>query len=229
MTRWTDRTWSPLRLCAKPCCALFYARTQIAALNQWPDDTRVLLGSDLFDSRIPDDVIRDIFMVMAHHPRLIFKVVTRNAYRLEQWFGTWAGAAVADELAREDLDWPCENVHLGVRAHNQESLEDQLGPLLGSPAVWRFVILDKVTELIDMSDVDCPSMVYQKEQVTSCTMCDRGKNCRDGRYNALAEGIDEVMLGQPSEDFVFADHDDNWRNVIIEQCHSHGVAITSLS
>lgn len=224
---WVDRVWSPLgKICQHTCCTVFAARSQISALDTWEDGTRVLVRPDLFNSRIPDEVIRDLFMVMARNPHLTFKVLTAEPARMEQWFGTWASSQVADWMAKSDRNWPCDNIELGIVVRDQDQGEYDLASLLGAPAVRRFVILNDIIEPINLTDIECPGGIYEATQVKSCSMCD-GKEgaCRYGRYNALALGVHEVLIGRQAEPF---DDLNNWRSDVVAQCQAHGVSIAFL-
>lgn len=222
MTKWFDRVWYPFGTCDKPCCMLFQARIKIDRLQRWRP-CRILVGGivDLFASRIPDEVIRDLFFVMAKNPRHRFRIVTRDAFRMEQWFGSHASTELQKSLIEADVQYPCENIDLGIIARTQVELHDQLGALVSSPAARRFIVFDRIHGPIDLTDIDCPGMVYEKSQVTSCRVC-FGKEyiCDRGRYNALVEDIHEVIVGP-----VTLGDGEIWRQEIMDQCEDHHVNV----
>lgn len=190
-------------------------------MGQWQPGTRVLVGPvDLWNSEIPDQVIRDLFLAMASLPQHRFRIVTENAYRMEQWFGTTAAAELEAWMADCEIPWPLPWVALGILVHDQESLEDRLGGLLGSPASERIVVINGHKNHIDLTDVGCPAGIYEASQVSSCSLCDGEREfCRDGRYNALVDGITEVVLCDRNLDNVTAIMADN----IEDQCSMHMV------
>jgi hypothetical protein len=219
---WFDQIWQPFGSCSKPCCMLFHARLHLDRLSRW-DASRILVAGkiDLFASVIPDNVIRDLFLVMSRYPRHRFRIVTRDAYRMEQWFGSHANREFQRTLAESNLPYPCENVDLGIIARTQLELDDQLGALVGTPAVRRFILFDRLCGPVDLTDIDCPGMTYEKSQVTSCTVC-YGKEyiCSNNRYNALVEDVHEVILGP-----VLYPDGDIWRRDLMDRCSDHNVPV----
>lgn len=194
--RWYDRPWNPIgNLPSNLCCALFGSHARIAQLRLYREPQRLLFAqSDLFCNSIPDEVIRDLYLVMAAHRRHTFLVVTKNGYRMEQWFGTWACSEAMEALAKRDRDFPAENIHLGVAIGGQRPVDDQIGSLIASPAAHRFVVVNDLYENVDLTCVQCPMGNYERT-VTSCEMCHGSPRvCDDGRFNALLDSIDEVVV-----------------------------------
>ncbi len=219
---WFDRIWNPTGVdCRRQCCSMFAARTGIMRLDLWPGQ-RILVGpDDLFDAVVPDNVIRDLYTVMAKRSQHTFKILTHNAYRMEQWYGTWASRQVQEWMAEQDKDWPPDNITLGIStATDEENFDEQVGALIGSPAIHRFVVVPKFSTYHDLTDVGCPGGTYRKEQVRSCGVCSGNDAvCRDGRYNALVEGISEVIICDRELDNVTA----MWSDDLAAKCEEHGV------
>jgi hypothetical protein len=223
---WFDQVWNPVGVdCARACCTEHAQRIGLVRLAGWAGQ-RVLVGpAYLFDTRVPDDVIRDMFMVMAKYPQHVFRVLAKNTYRMEQWFGTWACHQVEEWAISINVDWPLPNVQLGIVVSDQETLEDRIGSLLASPAVARFIVVDKFRGFIDLTHVICPAEIYSKEQVRACSICNGVRAiCEDGQYNALRGGIDEVVLCDINLDEASAlFHDD-----LCAKCDEHQVSTIDL-
>lgn len=216
---WVDRIWNPIGLsCVKECCARFVAHCRLAELWWWETPQRALVGpGPLFSNRIPDAVIRDLYIVMGLASRHTFKILTRNAERMEQWFGGWEAAEAEARLAAKEVDWPPPNVHLGIVVHDQLTLHERMGSLVASPAAMKFVLIDKAQGEIDLTNVEFPS-VYTPGQVRVCAKCKNDVElCQHGHYNALTEGIDQVVMGYHAHPV------NGLERNIEEQCWEHGV------
>lgn len=229
MSRWFDRIWDPVGLggCTRECCAIFYARSSIARMRYWKDPYVVLVGpGDLFGTHVRDDVIKDIYMIMAKMPQHRFRVLVRNIYKMEQWFGTYECMSLQEHFAMDDMEWPPPNIELGVVVVDELTGSERIGTLVATPAATRFVVIDRLQTAIDLTDIECPSGAYDQDQARSCTLCAGGEQnvCRDGRYNCLAEGIDTVILA----DAVMGrgpEMEPAWRGEIVTQCELHGVQV----
>jgi hypothetical protein len=225
---WANGEWNPIyRHPHATCCALFLARLRISQLGRWRRPMRLLVGgNDLFGTGIPDDAIRDIYRTMMDYPAHTFLVVTKNAFRMEQWFGSWAGTELQEWAMDQDIDWPPQNIHLGIVAHDQDTLDDRLGALIASPARSRFVVFYKVHSRINLMDVECPRG-YGPEFTRSCEICQGSLSvCYNGVYNALKQGIDEVVLlrARGPDDLLQLQLELD----LTEQCRQHNVPIYHL-
>lgn len=107
---WFEHVWNPVgTACARECCAMFVVRRDLSVLVHLPPATRVLVGpSDLFGAHVPDNVIRDIFVLMARHPEIQFRVLTRNPNRMEQWFGCWAASEIQEWTGQMGVSYPLD-------------------------------------------------------------------------------------------------------------------------
>jgi Protein of unknown function (DUF5131) len=220
---WVDRIWSPLRICRQACCTVFNTRVQLHHLLRAVPDGRRFMINSLFGDRMPDDAIRDLYAVMTTSAANTFKVLAHNPLRMEQWFGTHAAWEAEEYAGQLGIEWPLENVHLGIIAEDQGQLDDRLGPLISSMASHRFIMLQKLQGWIDLTGVDCPAQIYSEDQCRSCSICNgRTTICHNGRYNALVEGAFEVVLCQQSETSA------QWGRRVVEQCRTHNVNVTYL-
>lgn len=220
---WIDRIWNPINTeCMKTCCAFFFAASRIRELRWWLTPQRVFVGpNSLFSNYVPDIVVRDLLVVMGINNRHTFKVLAKNPDRMEQWFGTWAASEAEEKLAAHGRAWPPDNVQLGIRVTDQHSLDVQLSCLLGTPAAKRIVVIDPLRSSIDLTHVECPTEYLDSQvRVTACGQCKNDvEGCRHN-FNALTNGIDQVVLG--------CDHltaNMHWAKEIADQCWTYGVNI----
>lgn len=227
---WFDHVWNAVGTsCSRECCALFALHRDLNILKRLPMGARVLVGpADLFGSHVPDEVVRDIFVLMARHPHLVFRVLTQNPYRMEQWFGSWAGNALQEWVFEMGESWPLANIELGVRVGDQEQADSYIGALVASPTASRFIVIDHMRSSIDLEGISCPAGCYSKDQTQSCSVCVKIEPpiCKDGSYNALREGIDEVIITRIKLELGGFSKELLWREDIIEQCKTNKVRIT---
>ena len=161
----------------------------------WSKPSRVFVNSmsDLFHPKVPDEYIRDVFVVMWMASKHTFQVLTKRAHRMEQWFGSWAAGEAHEHVIDAGGEWPLQNVWIGVSAENQEYVDKRVPALLAVPAAVRFVSAEPLLGPIDLESVECPN--YRNK--SSCGMCPEPvvSCCKDGFFNALDEGLDWVIVG----------------------------------
>lgn len=144
---------------------------------RWTKPSMVFVNSmsDLFHENVPDDFIKEVFVIMARSPLQTFQVLTKRSSRMEQWFGSWAGHEAAREAAELEVEWPLPNVWLGVSVETQDWAGDRIPGLLNVPAAVRFVSAEPLLEDLDLMLVEDPT--------------------EGGYFNALEQGIDWVIVG----------------------------------
>lgn len=128
-------------------------------LKQWKKNGRrifVCSMTDLFLEQHTDDMIDQVFAVMALSPQHTFQVLTKRPERMLKYLTDetlearrghlLAGVGERIELAMFDLDpdagevaWPLPNVWLGVSAEDQERADERIPLLLETPAAVRWV------------------------------------------------------------------------------------------
>lgn len=166
---WTEATWNPVTGCTKvsPGCAHCYAETfaerfrgvpghpyeQGFDLKLWPNRLGLPLRwraprmifvnsmSDLFHEDVPEDYIRQVFMVMELASHHTFQVLTKRHERL---------ARLAPELP-----WP-GNVWIGVSIENRRFVH-RADALRRVEAAVRFISAEPLLgplEGLDLSDID---------------------------------------------------------------------------
>jgi protein gp37 len=162
---WTSASWNPVTGCdqVSPGCAHCYAKTfaerwrgvpghpyeQGFDLRLWPDRLELPLRwrkpklifvnsmSDLFHEDIPNEMVEQVFDVMARADQHVFQVLTKRHERLA-------------ELA-QTLPWP-DHVWMGVSIENRRFVHraDYLRPV---PAAVRFVSAEPLLGRLDGLDL----------------------------------------------------------------------------
>lgn len=129
--------------------------------------------SDLFHEKVPDEWIDRIFAVMyaAHWHR--FQILTKRPRRMLEYCAPARIESIADEaLAQyshydrwakdeslltardiaEDIQWPLQNVWLGVSVEDQKTADERIPLLLQTPAAVRWVSYEPALGPVDFSD-----------------------------------------------------------------------------
>jgi protein gp37 len=108
--------------------------------------------SDLFHESVADEVIDQIFAVMALAPRHVFQLLTKRSARMRDYVGHPSRAASVLSAARGligamaedlvDLEWPPRHLWLGVSAENQDAYDARTGDLKQIAATVRFLSME---------------------------------------------------------------------------------------
>lgn len=128
-------------------------RLDIPLRRRKPTEYFVNSMSDLFHPDVPFEFIDRVFAVMALTPRHRYMVLTKRAGRMREYFSWHDPALPIGRTDRPDLichaagkrwgidlmDWPLQNVALGVSVSDQETADALIPDLLATPARWRFV------------------------------------------------------------------------------------------
>lgn len=130
--------------------------------GKWRRNRRIFVCSmtDLFMDEHTDEMIDNVFAVMALAPHHTFQVLTKRAKRMREYLtsGPWGQIEEAAALlsnspraaAATDIDrLPLPNVWLGVSAENQERADERIPDLLATPAAVRFVSAEPLLSAID--------------------------------------------------------------------------------
>lgn len=147
-------------------------------LTKHPDRMRGLFSSQLFRELVNPFV-----------EELAFKLTDPHNRRTDD-----LRATAPDVL--DDEDWPLPNLHCGTSAGNQDCLEERLPHLLRTPATLRFLSLEPLLGLIDLT-----GHLYGRAQ--PCDGCPKDADCSCGfsTRGALGEpAIDWVIVGGESGD-----------------------------
>lgn len=127
----------------------------------WKRPRRIFVCSmtDLFMDEHTDEMIDQVFAVMADAGHHTFQVLTKRAKRM-QWYLSpenprYTARKVFDitkgTAGKFDCDiyWPLDNVWVGVSAENQERADERIPDLLATPAAVRFVSAEPLLSAID--------------------------------------------------------------------------------
>lgn len=203
----------------------------LAAPLRWRTPRRVFVNSmsDLFHESLTNEQIAAVFGVMAAAPRHTFQVLTKRAERMRAWF-EWAGRLNLDDLQRlairailgpgrcrvtRGTTWPLENVWLGVSVENQDAADERIPLLLQTPAAVRFLSCEPLLGRLDIAK--WMPLVFRVGVAPN----------PDGTPFALpahggGPGLNWVISGCESGPLARA-ADDDWFEVIEEQCRAAGV------
>jgi protein gp37 len=122
---------------------------------QWPLKWRkaskifVESQSDLFGEFVPDEMIDQVFAVMALCPQHTFQVLTKRPERMLEWFDAPFDNrehAVGEQMRRISggadpgiPEWPLANVWIGSTTENQYWFKKRIASLIKTPAARRFI------------------------------------------------------------------------------------------
>lgn len=90
--------------------------------------------SDVFHKDMTFEMIDDLYDIMSRCPQHTFKVLTKRAERMYEYYKWKAG-----HFEGLDVIWPLPNVQIGVSVENQKYAEERLPFLLQCPAAIRFI------------------------------------------------------------------------------------------
>ncbi len=136
----------------------------------WREPRKIFVNSegDLFHESIPDEWIDRVFAVMTLCPQHTFRVLTKRAQRMRDYFiklaaddracdglGRWHAECIDDDRWEEmlSLDLPLENVWLGVSCERQQEADERIPLLLQTPAAIRFISAEPLLGPIDLNRI----------------------------------------------------------------------------
>lgn len=151
---------------------------------RWKRPRKIFVCSqtDLFGEWVPDELIDQVFGVMALCPQHTFQVLTKRADRMRRWMTetgpeydmeigdtsgrlTRKGAVLLEAhglrkknagAGRSIEQWPLPNVWLGVTAGTQKSADERIPHLKETPAALRFLSCEPLLERVevDLNGID---------------------------------------------------------------------------
>lgn len=180
---WCDYSWSPISGCTKVSrgCDKCYAARMAKRLAgrfgypaddpfkvtlhpdrleqplRWRKARRIFVCSmgDLFHEDVPDDFIRNIFMVMAMTQQHTYMILTKRVDRMlllcqaKPWFGKAVRNVKGETFCCSYTILP--NVWLGTSAEDQPTADKRIPELLTCPAAVRFLSLEPLIAPVDLS------------------------------------------------------------------------------
>lgn len=126
---------------------------------RWRAPRRIFVcpRADLFHDDVPDLFIADVFGVMAATPQHTYQVLTKRPERARWLLGkegvlnfATAVAECAAMYSEVDVEWPLENVHLGVSVEDQATADERIPVLLKTPAAVRWVSAEPLLAAVDL-------------------------------------------------------------------------------
>lgn len=196
--------------------------------------------SDLFYENFSDELIDQVFAVMALSPQHTFQVLTKRAERMLQYFerhdtrGRVLHSACFDHKKDDlliacakwnvrghlDIPWPLPNVWLGVSAERQQEADERIPHLLQTPAAVRFVSCEPLLGALDLGQWLTPKR--------GCANCGDGQQdgkCCDEPIVVDSNALDQVITGGESGPRArpFSSLRANFRS-LRDQCGAAGVA-----
>ncbi|MCC4299348.1 DUF5131 family protein [Aurantimonas coralicida] len=131
----------------------------------------VCAHGDLFAEGVTDDMLDQVFAVMALAPQHVFQVLTKRPVRMRDYLrtraGDWmlhwpdaarkAGALLGDMRTIKELRLPLPNVWLGVSVEDQRRADERIPILLDTPAAVRWISAEPLLGPVDLTSIDTGS------------------------------------------------------------------------
>lgn len=128
----------------------------------WKKPRRIFVNSmsDLFHEDMPDDVIDQVFAVMALCQQHTFQVLTKRSARMREYLSAreiqnrWMRVA-PPKTANPDVRWktPLPNVWLGVSVEDQDRANERIPDLIETPARIKFLSCEPLLGPLSFKDV----------------------------------------------------------------------------
>jgi protein gp37 len=202
---------------------------RLTAPLRWRKPTRVFVNSmsDMFHAGIPDELIAQMFAVMAATPQHTYQILTKRHGRMRSLlnsptFEIQVFQASADLELRVPLapSWPLRNVHVGVSVEDQKWADIRIPALIDTPAAVRFLSCEPLLGPIDLiGDVHAGHDWYTDFGQPVCLTCSTEDTTvayfeREHRIH----GIDWVIVGGESGPGARPMHPD-WARSLRDQCN----------
>ena len=191
----------------------------------------VCAHGDLFHEGVSDEVIDQVFAVIARSPRHTFQILTKRESRMHDYIRSieelslsnpelmkhrWAAAAGnlgPNHQAPVEVTWPLPNVWLGVSVEDQKSADQRISVLLNTPAAVRWISAEPLLGPIDLTKLP----LHGRETYDALAQADQA------RYShAESHRLDWVVLGGESGPEARLMHY-KWEETIRLQCEAAGV------
>lgn len=212
---------------------------------RWRKPRKVFVPSlaDLWHKDVPDDLIVDVFAVMALTPQHIYQNPTKRPARMRSllssadfWYAVGRKARhlgyhykqAANHLGSgqniyDTAEWETrrhlDNVWLGVSIEDQAAAELRIPALYDTPAAVRFLSCEPLLGPIDLTRwLDTPLVCGCGGEPGGATF-----GCSAECMQRESPGIDWVIAGGESGPGARPMHP-NWARVLRDQCGSAGVA-----
>lgn len=191
---------------------------------RWRKPRRIFVNSmsDLFHESLHDDVVDQVFAVMALAHRHTFQVLTKRPDRMLDYLSRdrrllWATAALltlCDEITSDHIQHGptiLPNVWLGVSVEDQAAADKRIPLFLQTPAALRFVSCEPLLASVDLT------RWLPHRHSCRCAECYARALKKPDRY-----AIDWVIAGGESGPGARPMHPD-WARSLRDQCQDAGV------
>lgn len=134
-----------------------YALTHEPA--RWPQAAQRIIvapAGDLFSDRIQDSFIDRVLDTIQQFPQHTFYIVTQRAERMKTYLLARAARASRQTMgggALKRIEWPLNNVCVGVLCEDQKTYMSRVRPLMETPAAVRFVLFDPLLSAVRLEQV----------------------------------------------------------------------------
>lgn len=205
---------------------------------QWrrPRKIFVCAHSDLFHDDVPDEVLDQIFAVMALASHHTFQVLTKRSARMRRYLTApgWAdrvmewvqrlkpsslwNGSVHQALHELLTQGYLPNVWLGVSTEDQRRANERVPDLLATPAAGRYLSVEPLIGEIDLTAI-CAGGYYFINALSGVKYHD----VPEGEHGATEQGpkIDWVIVGGESGDGA-RPMMTSWARYLRDQCAAHG-------
>lgn len=134
---------------------------------KWRTPKRIFVEnqSDLFGEWVPDEMIDQVFAVMALCPQHVWQVLTKRPKRMAKYYAkpqgfgfTWREGYIQNAIYAINkaqhfalTRWPLPNLWLGVSVEDQKTADERIPALLQTPAAVRFVSYEPALAAVDLA------------------------------------------------------------------------------
>jgi protein gp37 len=139
---------------------------------RWREPRKIFVNSmsDLFHENLADDVIDDVFAVMAAAWHHTFQVLTKRPARMLAYMTSTSNGAKRQMHVQSSLNqlqhrnpkrelrpyvpWPLPNVWLGTSTEDQATLDERVQQLLWTPAAVRWISAEPLLGPLNLAGYD---------------------------------------------------------------------------
>jgi len=193
-----------------------YDLERLKEVLKWRKPKRIFVNSmsDTFHRHIGEEVLDELFAVMALARQHTFMLLTKRYARMQRYLGNWskydnrtdAINQKALEISNGEVAFVCDseepipNIWLGITAENQRCCQERLQYLLMTPAAVRFISLEPMLNKIDLITAsDFPMKVGDSYEVPAVSLNDWlhwviiGAETGPGRRPCKVEWVESVV------------------------------------
>jgi protein gp37 len=214
---------------------VFLDEKMLLAPLKWKKPRKVFVCSmsDLFADFVTDEMIDQVFAVMALCPHLTFQALTKRPERMREYCKTLGKHHSVDRVSLQakaltgtgglgfmwELSaaggWHLPNVWLGTSVEDQQRADERIPHLLATPAAVRFLSVEPLLGPIDLYNGD-PDPRLGGHQATKTFIGDWWE-AGDDLKGPSRHGVDWVIVGGESGPNARPMHPD-WARSLRDQC-----------